>query len=861
MRKFLALLLVFCMFSSMNVFAVEINDYSEITYHKQVELLTELGIMTLDKDNFMPKSAMTRAEYVDTIVRFIGLEIGNYNTSTRTDVYDVTEYTDYSSSVLFALDLGIVSGKGDGTFAPDEIISTTDAVVICMNALGYKELALSSGGYPSGYLSLANRLGVTEGINLSDEFTRELCAVMLYNAADAEILTAFGFNGDGSVKYSSSKNETVLSKYFDVYEAEGLVVEQEYEMEGDDAAKGYVRFEDGTRFYYTGTEDFAGKHVKLFYKYNEEENTSQVILIKEDESVGILKIDASDAVFANNVYTYDDTKTAKIGALTRIFYNGAELESYNAAYMSPKIGTIELSDNSGGYYRLLKITSYTDCVVDMIDTDFKIVYDKYNFDSRFEYDGVNYVAVNSDGSKTNINNVKSGSVMSVAKSADGKTARILLSSEAVSGVVSGTTTENNFFVCTVEGAEYKISPQIVSLFKNEIAAGDEVTLFLNAFRIAAGFEKGKISGAVFAYMLAAKPDEKPFNDNITLKLYTEKGELLKLNTRDKVTIDGSLRPAANCLSDLSGSQLICYETDAEGLISRIDTAYTETKGYGIDETENSLFKFYESESSVYSSTMSTFAGIANVNSATRILFIPEDPITAYEDDFATTYKFVARESYNIEAYKTVKDSFYADAIVIKETNSAATSFSHSTYMMMINKIYSGLNQNEEVVTFINCFYNGQENNFELSPKCNIKDLQPGDIIRALLDSRDRIYYAEMVWDRSDTNGYVFAKGNPSSTNYYDYSRFMYAGVHSTDGTIFRIGFESDLKNTKDSTAESFLLSKVGAIYVYGENRDGTWFKKGSVADMIPWKSNPQKYSKVLVRQYYSQPVEVIIFNN
>lgn len=233
-KKLLACLLVCSLLLSTCAFAAVVTDVDESTNPEAVNYLVDLGVLTTVKDEFLPSQTMTRAEYVDAVLRLIGVETGEYGGNGNHDIYDVTEYMEYYSAVLFALDMGLVAGNGDGTFRPKEVISVADAVVILVRALGYDPLAQDAGGYVAGYVSRANRLDLLMGVTVSGELTHDICAQLFYNALEVEILKAVSYGSD-SVILRTVEGETVLSEYHSIQQITGLVTEQVYDVPEENA--------------------------------------------------------------------------------------------------------------------------------------------------------------------------------------------------------------------------------------------------------------------------------------------------------------------------------------------------------------------------------------------------------------------------------------------------------------------------------------------------------------------------------------------------------------------------------------------------------------------------------------------------
>lgn len=187
----LLFVLSFSVFTSCSAAQNNFEDVSETSkYYTAVTELNEMQILTGNDENgngkmeFRPNDTITRAEVAVIVSRIYG------NTGTMeqantvfTDVYDTHWASGY---IAYAVSNGIVNGYGDGTFGPDNNVLYQDMVKILVSALGYSSAANSNGGYPQGFLKVADDIGLTSGIYTygSQPARRGEVAMLTYNAID-----------------------------------------------------------------------------------------------------------------------------------------------------------------------------------------------------------------------------------------------------------------------------------------------------------------------------------------------------------------------------------------------------------------------------------------------------------------------------------------------------------------------------------------------------------------------------------------------------------------------------------------------------------------------------------------------------
>lgn len=131
-------------------------------YAEAVSVLNNMGIMVGDEQgNFNPNKTVTRAEMAAIICRMIG-ETENFGTD-GTQFSDVLSTHWANSFIIKASSLGIIGGYEDGTFRPDETVTYAQALTMVVRAMGLEDRALEAGGYPDGYIKIANENGLAGG--------------------------------------------------------------------------------------------------------------------------------------------------------------------------------------------------------------------------------------------------------------------------------------------------------------------------------------------------------------------------------------------------------------------------------------------------------------------------------------------------------------------------------------------------------------------------------------------------------------------------------------------------------------------------------------------------------------------------
>lgn len=151
--------LLICSAQAGSVFP-DVDDNAD--YAEAVKVLNNMGIMVGDdQGNFNPSKTITRAEMAAIVCRMLGCTDG----LTNSDVFSDVPINHWANAYIGrASEFGIVSGYGNGQFGPSDIVTYDQAVTMIVRAVGGESEALDMGGYPEGYLSVATKYNLLNGV-------------------------------------------------------------------------------------------------------------------------------------------------------------------------------------------------------------------------------------------------------------------------------------------------------------------------------------------------------------------------------------------------------------------------------------------------------------------------------------------------------------------------------------------------------------------------------------------------------------------------------------------------------------------------------------------------------------------------
>ena len=217
LKKVLALVLAFaCAFT---MFAgAAFTDSADIKVKSEVvNTLVSLGVVNgYDDGSFKPNGTVTRAEMAKMIYV---LRTGNSDASAYND--DKTSFTDIGSHwargyIKYCQSLGIIAGKSNTKFVPNEKVSAQEAAKMLLVTLGYnaQKAGLVGTGWASKTNALADENGLLDDVNTS--FTsacpRQYAAQLIYNAIFAPTVV-WRDDAYTNVTLLGTDNKTVGEKY------------------------------------------------------------------------------------------------------------------------------------------------------------------------------------------------------------------------------------------------------------------------------------------------------------------------------------------------------------------------------------------------------------------------------------------------------------------------------------------------------------------------------------------------------------------------------------------------------------------------------------------------------------------------
>ena len=397
LKKVLALVLAFACAFTMFAGAAS-TDSADIKVDADVvDTLVSLGIVEGFEDgSFQPNGTVTRAQMAKMIYV---LRTGNSDASAYND--EKSSFTDINGHwargyIKYCQSLGIIAGKSNTKFVPNEKVSAQEAAKMLLVTLGYnaQKAGLVGTGWASKTNALADEAGLLEDVNTS--FTaacpRQYAAQLIYNAIDAKTVVL----RDGEYTDETAMgvaNKTIGEKYMGLKKTVGTLSsfsktsgKDTYEMSLTD-----INENDSSTKYETSftkvEKDYASlkyKTVKVLYKAKDDvygvfatdDNTSTtgVLADLKMDSDKKVKLDGTkyDLASTTTVYvdgvkvTTDGEKTIK-DWVTK--YGDGGSNKFAKPYLKGTKVELLATDGSSDY-SILNVTTYEIGKVSYVGSDY-----------------------------------------------------------------------------------------------------------------------------------------------------------------------------------------------------------------------------------------------------------------------------------------------------------------------------------------------------------------------------------------------------------------------------------------------------------------------------------------------------------
>lgn len=305
-------------------------DYSDVPegafYKDSVERLTDLGVISgMGDGTFAPDNLITRAEF-----SVIAVKAANYKEGGSSLLFsDVPSSFWGAKYIATAAENKLIYGYPDGSFHPGENITYAQALTILMRLLGYSSGEIGR-GYPYGYIDKAQELGICDGLsfNADDRITRGVVALIFDRALSCDM------NGTSSklmtkMDYSLSDEVIILGSG----KTDGSILADSIATSGGTYKNNCRRIEIGCKAKLILNKD---KEIVSYIKTGTDDKksgtvesvTGNSVVLKDGGNLFTVNIDENALVYLKlSKTTFSKAKDSiEIGMPMSVFYAGGEYD-------------------------------------------------------------------------------------------------------------------------------------------------------------------------------------------------------------------------------------------------------------------------------------------------------------------------------------------------------------------------------------------------------------------------------------------------------------------------------------------------------------------------------------------------------
>ncbi len=799
MKKLISLLLCISLMTSLSVFA-------QSQYEGAISRVSGIGIMGNVADgDFRPDDNITRAEFTAVALRMLGI----FSSPQSSTMFSDVPFEHWASGhVSTASDMGLINGRGDGIFAPEDSVTYPEAVKIMVCALG-REAAMTSKDYPGSYLAMGGSIGLTKGVEFGNEpLTRAEVAALVDNALDIYPLEPVY----GSDKYELS-SETLfqkLSRIRDTQVYSGILTESgnislDFARE---SADGYIKVDDKLFRSAKSYDEYIGQKVDVYYTVSG--STKTVTSIAPEAGTNkIYTLQAADTKYSDDKITYIDSndkeKSYKLDSDAAVLLNGDRITPPRSFEIH--LGEYTLIDNNNnGTIDVVSVTRAESFVVKSVSEANNAIYFDNNrtyhgrngFAADFDDDEKEYVIEGSDGSEISFESINAGDAVSIIGNSDDSFVRLIISQERAEGSVSGISSDK----ITIGESTYPIGKDTNGnpLFSPYL--GMEGVFAVDAFGYAIGtfgaapdkFSYGYISDATqtgsmdsrlkISIITGSEPKKnvKVTNGDETISYYLQNNDAMVFTLASSVKFgdnpvdaQGVKRNSDDILPEMLKGKVAGYTLNSDGEINAINV-------YSLP----SSFSSYEFNAEIFS-----FGGIKATrgfikDDNTQVVCVPN--AVRDDDDYGVRVTITDESSYKVYGVNGITENEYGseeanaepmDIIIVKADmdSSLPPVIPMDDDICIVGKVSTKFNEDQDEVCVIELLNGSEKETYEVPSDSlaysQAKKLLKGDLIQFTTNSLNEIAsirYKASVQGLADYTGddNIYGMVEDIKYNVYDY---------------------------------------------------------------------------------------------
>lgn len=824
--------------------------------------VSALELMIPDENgSFATERVLTRAEFATAVLRLIGYN-ENYENMYENIFTDVNKDDWFCGSVARIYALGIMSGDGNGCFRPNDAVTMPEAAKTFVSVLGYDTDALNKGGYPSGYIASASKLGVLDNVGVNGALTRRELAIMLYNVLDIELLEpAYGTNelykNGETLRYSLMRKRGEK-----IYNLMGIVQANSFsytkfpvsDLEKDEVVINGVRYKKGN----SDADRYLGMEVEIFAVENQN-GRLEILTVRPTINNNITVVNNSDIMGSTQDYViYDaDNKNEKLSyeEFPCMLYNGTPVSFDKEELLNLAGGEVKFIDcNGNDLIDYIFIEEAENILVDRVTGSVIVAQGGFTAGGRntlyidFENKEKQYEFLTSSGKTVGFDAVKPNQFISVCTDRNETRYRIYISDSYEEGILESFG-ENEV---TVNGKTFTTSSNTIF----DASLGNNAAVYLDYLGNAAyikllpeeknyayvlgtgtkGLSKAQIKLVLSAKVSFTADINEEDADNITSTpvLLCHNREVAVYDVADKVKINGKSYSALDAMEKMTEGTIIMYSLNSEGLFreAEILDAYANETGRTLS---------YDVREKVFGGNQ--FVSGFGLDEATQIIAVPESPDC--DEDYLVLSRVdeagSAEHGYAAKGYDKVEQTKKAGLAVIKmamDSDSVQRANLKSSAACMVKSIKTIVSGDKEFYR-ITLNEKGTEKTYDTvelsSGNSVIATLREGDLISYFMNDEDLIENVFLIRSfKTDSGSYNIDEADRDVDNAYKERRGSVVSVEFNEisKTMTKVVTVANCEITGAVNPIEIGQRNAPPVYIYEPSAEES-VRTGSLEEIIP----------------------------
>lgn len=794
---------------------------------------------------------VTRADFVAAVAKLIGKNV--YDGS-NVYFYDVPKtHWAYNEISNFA-EMGFINGSGHKMFKPDVTITKGEAYKILLSVMGYGVYAEYNGGFPLGYIEIANKIEITKGVSNSDKLIMSDMFYLLYNAMKTDVCES-SVSG-GNVVYEAKEGESLLSVYRDVYYTEGVVLGansvtvDNKTLNDDDVLIDDEVYKSGN----VAMFEYIGQEVEVFYHEDSLEDKTILWATSTDRNETLNINVETGASFDEKTfrYTYYDkngkSKTITLDRGLTLIYNGGIVESGYDEILNQQKYSLKLVE-SDGKYTVAVVKAYENFVAGAISTSEYKIYDMLEPQKNITLDEDlfdTFKLTMSGLGNISFEDIKQGTVLSIFESKDKKHIEVIANNNIIVGVIKEISEDGNYYNILINDSEYCMDK---AAYDSSISTGDDVMAHLDFNGNIAYMETAdnKFKGA---FLIALYKNDDA-NEEISIKHLAENGKVMLSKCAEKVVIDGKMFKGAEEIQKvlIAGesdfiSQFALLKTNADGVIVEIDTVNHNSKYETTASLSVDVPFMEEGDTEMKKRQVRATAATAKIgekivfDESTVIFSIPmaDNYKEVDEDEFAVlpATSLVNDSGIYAQSYKMDEEGGVCKYILVQDYDSKSTAFE---FPVIVESIGKGVDGEGNVVEVLKGYQGSAP--VSINAASSVSDLfsksgaKPGTLIKLGRNNRGNVDKCTVVYD--------YREGAENINSLLNDTLGVFSGyAHSVVGDVLKIGYKSGEAFDFAIRANSI------PVVIYDTTAERNPIYAGTLGDAVTYKNDPVLCSKAVI---------------